>query len=76
MRCILAEVDLEYLADRPGVFTEEILNALRSPRADTNSDGRVSTNELRDYVIKAVPELTGGMQHPTVDRDNIVVASE
>jgi WD40 repeat protein len=53
-----------------GHFTEEIINALTG-KGDAGADGRISTDELRNYVIKAVPKLSGDMQHPTVDRDNI-----
>ena len=54
-----------------GYFTEEIIKAINSRKTDKNNDGIVSTDELRDYVSKEVPKYTNGMQHPTVDRDNI-----
>lgn len=54
-----------------GFFTEEVINALRTKKADTNKDGYVSTDELKNYVSKAVPKQSEDMQHPTVDRDNI-----
>jgi hypothetical protein len=54
-----------------GIFTEEILKALGSNFADTNKDKSVSTEELRDYVIRTVADKTDGRQHPTVDRDNL-----
>jgi len=54
-----------------GFFTEEIIIALTSKKADRNEDGLVSTDELRAYVAKAVSVKTAGNQHPTVDRDNI-----
>ncbi|MCH8314165.1 MAG: caspase family protein, partial [Nitrospinae bacterium] len=54
-----------------GYFTDQILNALTFGGADKNGDRSVSTNELREFVIISVPKLTGGEQHPTVDRDNI-----
>lgn len=54
-----------------GFFTEEIIKALTSNKADKNRDGIVSTDELRDYVSKEVSKHTDDMQHPTVDRDNI-----
>ncbi|MBN2535498.1 MAG: caspase family protein [Spirochaetales bacterium] len=56
-----------------GLFTEEIINALAKRNADADRDGIVTTNELRDYVIKAVPAHCRGMQNPTIDRDNIYV---
>jgi len=56
---------------RNGFFTEEIINALKTNKADTNNDTYVSTDELRNFVSKTVSMKTEGMQHPTVDRDNI-----
>jgi hypothetical protein len=53
-----------------GAFTEEILNALHSPVADTNQDGMVDTGELETFVTGAVPKRTGDRQHPNVERDN------
>lgn len=54
-----------------GLFTEEIIQALSTNKADKNRDNRVSTDELRDYVSAAVAKKSGNLQHPTVDRDNI-----
>lgn len=54
-----------------GAFTEELLRALTTSVADTDKNGRVSTDELRTYVMAAVPRATDGFQHPVVDRDNL-----
>ncbi len=54
-----------------GLFTEEILNALTRANTDLDKDGFISTDELREYVIKAVSKSSNDLQHPTVDRDNI-----
>jgi WD40 repeat protein len=54
-----------------GVFTEVVLNALSTKEGDANRDGRISTDELRDYVISRVPRISQGLQHPVVDRDNL-----
>lgn len=72
------EYSFEHADWRNGAFTEELLKALRSRRADQDRDGLVSTDELRAYVIDAVPKLTRDvrgrpLQHPTVDKDNIYV---
>lgn len=54
-----------------GLFTYYIKKALTSGEADTNKDGMVSTDELRNYVSYEVSRASDGMQNPTVDRDNI-----
>ena len=54
-----------------GLFTEAIIKSLSGNEADEDSNGIISTDELRDYVIKTVPEFSDNLQHPTVDRDNI-----
>ena len=53
-----------------GFFTEEIINGFKG-KADADLNGKITSDELRDYVSKAVPLLSGEKQHPTVDRDNI-----
>lgn len=54
-----------------GVFTEEILLALTTDRADRDHDGAISTDELRRHLADEVPKRTQDRQHPTVDRDNL-----
>jgi WD40 repeat protein len=65
--------ELSYELDelQNGVFSEAILVALTSDRADTNKDGQVSVDELRAFVAGEVPKRTWDRQHPTVDRDNL-----
>ncbi len=71
------QVSYENSKYQNGLFTEYLLRALRG-EGDTNGDGAVSTEELRDYVRRKVAEETESNpllyahpQHPTVDRDNI-----
>ncbi len=54
-----------------GLFTRALLTAFTSAAADGNKDGKVTTDELRAYVSEEVPRLAKGLQHPTVDRDNL-----
>ncbi|MCP4603888.1 MAG: hypothetical protein GY847_25770 [Proteobacteria bacterium] len=54
-----------------GYFTEQIIDALSTKSADKNKDKRITTNELRKYVIDTVSRKTSGMQNPVVDRDNL-----
>ncbi len=65
--------ELSYEDDRlrNGTFTYEVVRALTQSNADANSDGSVSTDELRKYVTRAVSTRTSGLQNPTVDRDNL-----
>jgi uncharacterized caspase-like protein len=54
-----------------GAFTAELLRALTSRVADKDGRGAVGTGELRDYLESAVAARTSGLQHPTIDRDNL-----
>ncbi len=65
--------ELSYESDeiQNGMFTSEVIRALSSSLADKNKDKSISTEELRDYVIREVAEKTNGLQNPTVDRDNL-----
>ena len=54
-----------------GLFTEEIINSMTKKDADKDNNEIISTDELRDYVMEAVPKISNNLQHPTVDRDNI-----
>jgi WD40 repeat protein len=54
-----------------GYFTEALLNAFSTSQGDRNSDGYLSLDELRYYVLNYVHSSTDGYQNPTVDRDNI-----
>lgn len=66
-----SERSFESSAIQNGAFTEELLRALTTNVADTDKNGRISTDELRKYVMAAVPRATSGFQHPVVDRDNL-----
>ena len=70
------EASLEADEWRQGAFTAKILSAFKDPSADANGDGRISADELRNYVASEVPKFVKALdpaaeQHPTVDRDNI-----
>ena len=54
-----------------GLFTESLVEGLSKKAADANKDGSISTDELRRYVSRQVASLSGDLQHPTVDRDNL-----
>ena len=61
----------ESAAIQNGFFTSKVIEALNGGIADGNKDGTLSTKELRKYVSSEVAKNTEGLQHPTVDRDNI-----
>ena len=46
-----------------GAFTKAILDAFAG-QADADKDGQITFQELKDYVISRVEELTKGRQHP------------
>jgi formylglycine-generating enzyme required for sulfatase activity/WD40 repeat protein len=54
-----------------GIFTESVIKALTTNIADSNNDGHISTDELREFVSLDVSNISSNIQHPTVDRDNI-----
>jgi WD40 repeat protein len=51
-----------------GLFTEYIMRGLYETGG---FNGYINTDGLRDFVSKHVAEASNGLQHPTVDRDNI-----
>jgi len=65
------EYSYEFDELQNGLFTEYIIKALTTNVADSNRDGKISTDELRKYVSHEVAKFSGNSQHPTVDRDNI-----
>lgn len=67
--CRGGELSYEDARLENGLFTESLLNAFRL--GDTDGDDTVTTDELRAVVPLWVAEATGGLQNPTVDRDNL-----
>jgi WD40 repeat protein/uncharacterized caspase-like protein len=67
------EYSLESDGLRQGLFTSAVLEALAQAAADADRDGRVDSREIQAWVGRRVPELSGGAQHPVVDRDNLSV---
>jgi WD40 repeat protein len=64
------EASLEADKWQNGAFTEEILKALTTSAADANRDRALSIDELKAHLLKSVPALTSGAQHPNVRSDN------
>lgn len=68
------EYALESAQWNNGVFTYCVRKGIEQKLADTdggNFDGRVSVQELQQYVSRRVSELTNGKQQPTSRRENI-----
>lgn len=61
-----AEYAMESSQWNNGVFTSSIIEAIRDKKADMNNRGRISVSDLKTYLAKRVPELTGGAQKPSV----------
>lgn len=66
-----SEISYESSLIKNGFFSREIINALTDKDADKDSNGKISINELKAYVRAAVSKDTGGLQNPTIDRDNL-----
>jgi WD40 repeat protein len=64
------ELSLESPALGNGVFTAALLRTLAAKQADANGDGWLSIDELEGTVKASVVGATGGLQHPTIDREN------
>jgi len=56
---------LEFNRDRHGVFTYAILQGLKGA-VTPDRFGNISIMSLGTYVMRAVPDLTNGQQHPEI----------
>ena len=65
------EVASESKELKNGLFTLCLLEGLKNRKADVDKDGKIMLSELKDYMYKAVPALTKGMQQPTFRSENI-----
>jgi formylglycine-generating enzyme required for sulfatase activity len=54
-----------------GLFTEGLIGGVSRGTADEDHDSMVTLTELRRYLAESVARASGGLQHPTVDRDNL-----
>jgi WD40 repeat protein len=67
------ELSYEFDNLKNGAFTYAIIQAFTGERADADASGTLTVPELRPFVEQEVMRLTGGRQHPTIDRDNITI---
>jgi WD40 repeat protein len=49
---------------KSGVFAKILIDGLDSLQADLSGDGKVTVEELKDYLARRLPEATGGAQTP------------
>lgn len=67
-----AELSYESRALKNGLFTRGVLDALQG-KADSDKDKRITLPELKSFVFEAVRQASTDLQHPTVDRDNLLL---
>lgn len=65
------ELSYESSKIEQGLFTHALLQAFADSTSDSSGDGQLSVRELRAYVEAKVRAASGGLQNPTIDRDNI-----
>jgi uncharacterized caspase-like protein len=57
------ELAHEVPEDRHGAFAEALIESIGQGKG-SNSDGRITTDQLDFYIVRRVRELTKGAQHP------------
>lgn len=55
-----------------GAFTYCLIEGLQKGYADLNKDGKITVSELETYLLKRVPEATGGRQQPIMRQELIL----
>lgn len=67
------ELAFESGARKNGLFTAALLEGLDGARADRDRDGELRVSELRQFVADRVTASSGGRQHPTARRENVIL---
>ena len=57
---------------RHGAFTKALIEAIGAGKASIDPSGRITTDMLDLYVEERVKELTGGQQHPVMNRPKVI----
>ncbi len=55
-----------------GIFTYALMQSLTDKKADTNKDGQLWLDEIRNYTYNQVVIISDGKQHPTVRSENLL----
>ncbi|MFG0289272.1 MAG: caspase family protein [Rhodopirellula sp. JB044] len=63
--CVGQERSIESAQWKNGAFTEALLEALHSTKADSNKDGYLSFLEAELYLTRRVSQMTDEQQHPS-----------
>jgi Caspase domain/WD domain, G-beta repeat len=58
--------------DRHGAFTKALIEAIGEGKAKMDPSGRITTDILDFYVEERVKDLTGGAQHPVMNRPALI----
>jgi uncharacterized caspase-like protein len=58
--------------DRHGAFTKALIEAIGEGKASIDKSGRITTGMLDLYVEERVKDLTGGAQHPVMNRPDLL----
>jgi hypothetical protein len=56
---------------RHGAFAEALIEAIGEGKAESDPDGGITLDLLDHYIVGPVQELTGGDQHPVMNRNLI-----
>jgi hypothetical protein len=58
--------------DRHGAFAKAVIDAIGEGKASIDQSGRITTDMLDLYVEDRVKDMTGGLQHPVMNRPVLV----
>jgi uncharacterized caspase-like protein len=58
--------------DRHGAFTKALIEAIGEGKAALDPSGRITTDMLDFYIEEHVKAMTGGAQHPVMNRPVVI----
>ena len=58
--------------DRHGAFTKALIEAIGEGKAALDPSGRITTDMLDFYIAEHVKRMTGGTQHPVMNRPVVI----
>jgi Caspase domain len=66
----LAKEDVKW--DSHGAFAKALIDAIGEGRAAIDRSGQITTDLLDYYIVNRVKDMTGGLQHPVMNRPVLV----